>query len=80
MLYHHNVIHCQSKEQIMVSIHFAKYNIKMCYDTNTDIYLALLQKHLMPTGPGLPNSAAMFFSRPGRGLLPDKAGHHINQQ
>ena len=43
-----------------------------------DISLALLQIRSVPLGTGLPSSATMLFSRPVRGLLPQKNRGPIN--
>ena len=40
------------------------------FDSNNDVYLALLQICSTPIGPGLPSPVSLMFSRPIRGLMP----------
>ena len=44
--------------------------MRKCFDTNNDVFLGLLQIRSTSIGPGLPNSAALLFSRSLGGLLP----------
>ena len=40
------------------------------YETNDNIYYALLQIHLTLISPRLPSPVTLLFNRPARGLLP----------
>ena len=44
--------------------------MKKFIETNTDIYMALLQVRSTPVGPCLPSLAAQLFNKPARDLLP----------
>ena len=48
--------------------------MKKCFDTNNDVYLALLQIHLTSIDPGLPNMAALMFNTP---IREEKTPHTI---
>ena len=43
--------------------------MKKCYDTKSDIHLALLQVITMPLGPGIPSLATLLFNCPTRGIV-----------
>ena len=38
------------------------WTIQKCFDTDNDVYLALLQIHSTLMGPGLPSPAALMFN------------------
>ena len=48
-----------------------KHDMKKCFDTNNDVYLALLHICLTPFGPGLPSPASLIFSREIRDQMPN---------
>ena len=47
-----------------------KAHYEEVFDTNSDVYLALLQIEPTPIGPVLPTPAALMFNRSVRGLMP----------
>ena len=65
----------QSNGQAEVCIKFIKWTVKKCFDTNNDVYLALLQILSTPNGPLLGSPAALIFNKPIRGLMPKLSRH-----
>ena len=59
----------QSNGQVEACITFVKWTMKKLFDTNADVYLALLQIRSMPEGLGLPIKITILFSRPVRALI-----------
>ena len=62
--YHH-----LSNGQVEIYIKLIK-NVIKCVDTNSDIYIALLQIRATPLGAGLPSTATLLFKHPIRGMMP----------
>ena len=50
-------------------ITFIKHTKRKYFETNNDVYLAVLQMTSTFIGPGLPSAAALVFNRPIRGLI-----------
>ena len=59
----------QSNRQVEVCIKFVKCTLKKCFDSKGDPHIAILQIHMTPLGPGLPNLATMLFNHPIRGIM-----------
>ena len=46
-----------------------KADFQEMLDTNVNMYLVLLQVRSTPLGSGLPNTAALLFNHPIRGIM-----------
>ena len=62
--------HHKSNGQVEACVKLMKYTIKMYFDNNDDVNLALLQMRSTPIAAGLPSPATLLFNRPIRALLP----------
>ena len=65
---HHDKPSEQWQEEMCIT--FPEHTITSYYDSNTDIYLALLQIHSKPIESGLLSPASLLFMRPAIGILP----------
>ena len=60
----------QSNRKAEAYLKFMKFTRKKYFETNTDVYLALLQIRSTPLGPRLLKPTMLIFNRLARDLLP----------
>ena len=62
-------------------IKFITPTMKICFDSGSDVHIALLQKRTTPLGQGLPSPATLLFNCPVRGIMPvmDRPPININK-
>ena len=63
--YHH-----QNNGQIETGIKFVKHTLKKCFDSRSDLHIALLQTCMTPLGQGLPSPVTMLFNSMITEILP----------
>ena len=78
--------------QVEACIKFVKCTLKKCFDSRSDLHIALLQIQMTPLGQGLASHTTMLFNHLIRGIMPvvnrpligsDSDEHHnalINRQ
>ena len=62
--------HHWSNGQVEACIIFIKCTMKKCFDSGSDIHIALLQIRSTPPRQGLPSPATLLFNCPVRGIIP----------